>query len=381
MSRKPRRTSHSSSLRELTKLIAAGVLALALQLCGGPTVRAESLRRSPIVDGVEKVGSSVVNIHSERTVHLKNRSTLALDESVQRVNGMGTGVIMDERGYFVTNDHVVDGVQTLRSSLADGSTYDCKVITRDAKNDLALLKIDAGRPLPTAPLGTANDLMIGETVMAIGNAFGYEHTVTTGVISALKRSVEISSDQVYDNLIQTDASINPGNSGGPLVNMNGEVIAINVAIRAGAQNIGFAIPIDRVKHIAAELLSIRRLNHRWEGLVCRECDPSGRKAGLVIERLEARSPAAKSGLEQGDVIVQVAGTPVWNSLDLERVLLDSRAGDQVQIVVQRQNAEKSMSLVLEPVPTVPLSGPAAVVWSRLGLKLSGLDRTQALQVG
>lgn len=381
MSRRPCRACQASSFDKLTKLILGGVLAVALQFAVVPVVWGESLRRTPIVEAVAKVRPSVVNIHSERTVHLRNRNPVALDGAVQRVNGMGTGVIVDERGYIVTNDHVVDGVQSLRASLADGSTYDCKVITRDSKGDLALLKIEAGRSLPTAPLGTAQDLMIGETVLAIGNAFGYEHTVTTGVISALHRSVEIASDQTYENLIQTDASINPGNSGGPLVNINGEVIAINVAIRAGAQNIGFAIPIDRVKQITAELLSIRRLKHTWHGFVCRECDPSGKQAGLVIEQLEARSPAAKGGFEQGDVIVQVAGTPVRNSLDLERLLLDSRPGDPVPVVVQRKDAEKSLALVLEPAPAVAASGPAAVIWSRLGLRVSALDRRQSQQLG
>src|SRR5262249_10808566 len=159
-----------------------------------------------------------------------------------RVNGMGTGIIIDPRGYIVTNQHVIEDVSVLRIRLADGSTYIASVFARSPEMDLAIIKIDAREPLPIVLLGTATDLMLGETVIAIGNAFGYEHTVSVGVVSALKRDVSLNKDMSYKSLIQTDASINPGNSGGPLLNVHGELVGVNVAIRAGAQNIGFAIP-------------------------------------------------------------------------------------------------------------------------------------------
>src|SRR5438309_2232235 len=138
-------------------------------------------------------------------------------------------------------------------------------------SDLALLKIDVARPLPTMPLGTSSDLMVGETVIAIGNAYGYEHTVTVGVISALKRDVTLNKEISYKQLIQTDAAINPGNSGGPLLNVNGELIGVNVAIRAGAQGIGFAIPVDSMLRVVADMLSVRRRNGTWHGVICRDC--------------------------------------------------------------------------------------------------------------
>src|SRR5207245_2223306 len=162
---------------------------------------------------------------------------------------------IDSRGYIVTNHHVVEDVNVIRVRLSDGNTYTAMVQSRDHEADLALLKIDAGRPLPTMPLGTARDIMVGETVIAIGNAYGYEHTVTVGVVSAIKRDVTLNKDVSYKALIQTDASINPGNSGGPLLNINGEMVGINVAIRAGAQGISFAIPVDTMIRVVAELLT------------------------------------------------------------------------------------------------------------------------------
>src|SRR5438128_1207596 len=201
-------------------------------------------RRTAIVEVVERVRGAVVNIHSERTVlGPASEELFAHTPSQNRINGMGTGVVIDPRGYIVTNQHVVEDVNVIRVRLADGTTHSARVLTRDHDSDLALLKIDVSRPLPTMPLGTSSDLMVGETVIAIGNAYGYEHTVTVGVISALKRDVTLNKEISYKQLIQTDAAINPGNSGWPLLNVNGHLLAVNVAIRAGAQRIGFAIPV------------------------------------------------------------------------------------------------------------------------------------------
>src|SRR5262249_860449 len=151
-----------------------------------------------------------------------------LAPSQHRVNGMGTGIIIDPRGYIITNQHVVEDVNVIRVRLADSSTYTARVIAREGEHDLALLKIDATRPLPVMPFGTANDLMGGDSVVAIGNAYGYEPTVTRGIVSAIKRDVTLNKDVSYKSLIQTDASINPGNSGGPLLNINGDLIGVNV---------------------------------------------------------------------------------------------------------------------------------------------------------
>ena len=205
-------------------------------------------RRTPVVEAVQKVQPSVVSISSEKKAASTSRWPFSAEESQRpRVSGMGTGVILDGRGYILTNHHVVDKVQGIEVHLADGTVFPARLLQFDEAMDLAMLKVDAGRPLPAITIGTSADLMVGEDVITIGNAFGYENTVSIGIISALNRNVTLSDEQVYRNLIQTDACINPGNSGGPLINVDGELIGINVAVRAGAQGIGFALPIDDVK--------------------------------------------------------------------------------------------------------------------------------------
>lgn len=335
-------------------------------------------RRTPVVELVERVKNAVVNIHSERTV-LGNVSEelFAMTPSQNRVNGMGTGIIIDPRGYIVTNQHVVEDVNLLRVRLADGSAHTARVIAREVETDLALLKIDTSRPLTAMPLGTATDLMVGETVVAIGNAYGYEHSVTVGVVSAIKRDVTLNKEVSYKSLIQTDASINPGNSGGPLINVNGELVGVNVAIRAGAQGIGFAIPVDTMIRVGADMLSVRKRNGVWHGLVVRDELGDGAEIAkgssparrLVIERLEVNGPAARSGLQRGDVVVQVGDYPVTSSLDLERALLDVQAGDRVAMVVRRGAAEQRAELVLQATEKAS-PAPVDLVWKKLGLRLS-----------
>ncbi len=204
-------------------------------LLGTSQIGASELRETPIVKAVQRVRGSVVNIRGEKTVTAPAGQAPGSDTS-HRVNGMGTGVVIDARGYILTNHHVVDGVREILVTLADSERYVAKLVARDMETDLAIIKIDAPNSLPVMPIGTSSDLMPGETVIAVGNAYGYEHTVTRGIVSALHRAVQVSDAQSYDNLIQTDASINPGNSGGPLLNVDGDMIGINVAVRAGARH-------------------------------------------------------------------------------------------------------------------------------------------------
>jgi serine protease Do len=227
------------------------------------------------------------------------------------------------------------------------------------------------------PLGTVKDLMVGETVVAIGNAYGYEHTVTVGVVSALKRDVTLNKEVQYKSLIQTDASINPGNSGGPLLNINGEMIGVNVAIRAGAQGISFAIPVDTMIQVVGDMLATRIHRQATHGLVCRnELEPAaganaeGLTRSLVVERAEASGPAAQAGLQAGDVIVRVASTPVCCSMDLERAVLDYAAGDRVPVTVRRQGLEKRVELVLQAAADQDGPSNAELIWNKLGLRLT-----------
>src|SRR5271157_269855 len=273
----------------LSLSVAAVTLASAPAAAGLGTVA--TVRRTAIVDAVDKTQSCVVNISSEKKAASNSRWPFTAEENQRsRISGMGSGVIVDSRGYILTNHHVIDKVQGIEIQLADGTTYPGRLLQYDPVMDLALLKIQPARPLRAITIGTSADLMVGETVITIGNAFGYENTVSVGIISALHRDVTLSDDQVYRNLIQTDACINPGNSGGPLINIDGELIGINVAVRSGAQGIGFALPIDDVKRVATEMMSTRRLALKWHGLVAAEAfHPEGRK--VLLSEVQANSPA------------------------------------------------------------------------------------------
>ena len=290
-----------------------------------------------------------------------------------RVSGMGSGVLIDGRGYILTNHHVVDKVQGIVVQLFDGTTYPARVLQFDPVMDLAILKVDADHSLAAIKIGTSSDLMVGETVITIGNAFGYENTVSVGIVSALHRDVTLSDDQVYRNLIQTDACINPGNSGGPLINVDGELIGINVAVRAGAQGIGFALPIDEVKRVAAEMMSTRRLASTWHGLVAERTAERGQAA-----RRGLRGPAGEPGGSRRVQARRRAG-PRRRPGRRERPGPRARharrpprpSGDQVTI--RRGNTETDDALDVQhgrrdrrPSPA-PVD-PDDVVWRLLGIK-------------
>ena len=315
-------------------------------------------RISPCVAAVRRAAPSVLNLHSVKTTY--DDEPVFGSRKPRKVNGMGTAIVVDPRGYLLTNHHVVDGVESLRATDETGTSYIARTLSTDAQHDLALVKIDADN-LPVMPLGTSCDLMRGETVIAIGNAFGYEHTVSKGIISQLFRDVEVTETQSYRNLIQTDASINPGNSGGPLVNVRGEVIGINVAIRAGAQRIGFAIPIDDARQVLADLMSVERLENRTHGANFSDRKtPTAKQA--VVARVDPRSPAGRGGLSRGDVVERVGRTPVADAADFERALLGVRPGEAVTLTVLRGGRRVPVSLAL------PGAGPA----------LAGRDRTRQI---
>ena len=336
-----------------------------------------SARRDDLVAVVDRVKGAVVNIHSERTVQAavgEDPFRPAPHVAPQRVNGMGTGIILDPRGYVVTNYHVVDDVQSLRVHLADGTKCPARVIAADKEADLAVIKIDPPRPLPTVPLGTATDLMLAERVIAIGNAYGYEHSVTIGNVSALKRDVTLNKDVSYKSLIQTQTPINPGNSGGPLFNKLGEVVGVNVAIRAGAQNIAFAIPVDTMIVKAAEMLSVRRRFGLRHGLVVadkfdRPAEDAALRRWLAVQAVEPGSPAAEAGVKPGDVVEQVGDLAVVTSIDLERALFEVPA-KAVPVRLKRGGSSETVevALNLRPVAAAPTT-PADQVWVKLGLRL------------
>ena len=332
---------------------------------------ASELRWTPEVKAVEGARPSVVNIHGQKTVSASETSA-SFDEP-RKVNGMGTGVIIDERGYIITNFHVVDGVRKIEVTMADGETYIAKLISHDPGTDLAIIKIESPEKLPVIHIGTSSDLMPAEPVIAVGNAYGYKHTATRGIVSALHRSVQVSETQEYDDLIQTDASINPGNSGGPLLNIDGEMIGINVAVRAGAQGIGFAIPVDKAMKIAAQLLNIQRIDSNWHGVSSKDAE-SGK--GLVVKEIETGSPAADAGLQNGDVITAVGPETVARPLDFERALLGRKAGEKFELTVQRGQKPVTLEFKLASAPAKRTKTPATTAdasWDVLGMKLSPIS--------
>jgi serine protease Do len=329
----------------------------------------------------------VVNIRGEKTVADHGFAAVpapgqtATPDAGRRVNGMGTGVVIDARGYIVTNYHVVDGVREILVTQADGRRQVAKLIARDLETDLAVIKIDARTPLPVIPIGTSSDLMTGETVIAVGNAYGYEHTVTRGIVSALHRAVQVSDAQYYDDLIQTDASINPGNSGGPLLNIDGEMIGVNVAVRAGAQGIGFAIPIDKAVEVAGTLLGNMGGGKAWHGVVPGAAVSSGMAAGAAagvpVAAVDKDSPAAKAGLQPGDLLAAIDGTAVKRSLDFHRAMLDRKPGDRVALKIVRKGAPLELALDLADAPEQPK--PPNPAWDVLGLQLKPIPAAEFQQ--
>ena len=264
------------------------IVLLALAFCAD--VHADQVsRRTPVVAAAESGAPSTVNIVSTQTVADSGnpfvRGDPFFDEFFRRfmnprpsqTQSLGTGVIINSAGYVLTNEHVLSGSTQIRVSLADGRTFDAELVGGDPASDLAVVLLHADGPLPAPRLGDSDAVMIGETVVAIGNPFGLNHTVTTGVLSAVNRSIR-GDGREYHGFLQTDASINPGNSGGPLLNMDGEVIGINTAILGNAQGIGFAIPINRARRIVDDLIRHGEVLPAWLGIWLQELTPKLREA-------------------------------------------------------------------------------------------------------
>jgi len=368
-------------------------------------------RETPLVKAVQLSRKSVVNIHTEKTA-TDDKDSRFFSPKSRKVTGMGTGIVVDERGYIVTNFHVIQEVDQITVTLDGGATFEARTISYDRKHDLAIIRVNSTEPLSVMPMGTSSDLMLAETVYAVGNAFGYEHTVTAGIISALHRDVEVDETQSYENLIQTDASINPGNSGGPLLNLNGEVIGINVAIRSGAQRIGFAIPIDDARKTIARLMSVERLNGVAHGLAGTDVkSPSEKK--LVVDQVAVGSAADLCGIKQGDVIRSVRGITIHDGTDFERSLLDLPRGKVVDVTLVRDGKEQTKQFTVgvgkqnvsiaaagqqdvvvagreartAEIPTLPISqtvsseDPAmARTWDVLGVRLAPLSDTEKVEI-
>jgi len=340
-------------------------------------------RRSPIVQVVEQVSPAVVYIGTVSVVERSFRSRSVFDdlfygpsEERRAVEGLGSGVIVDASGIVITNDHVIRGASEVHVVLADGRQVDAEVIGADANADLAVLKLVGKGPYPTAKLGTSSDLMIGETTIAIGSPLGLKKTVTVGVVSALGRTIH-NEGRTFNDFIQTDASINPGNSGGPLLNIDGEIIGINSAIIASAQNIGFAIPADKVRRIVSELTQYGKVRPAWVGIDVQPLTPElgkqlgwDRTYGALVTNIEAGSPAEKAALQRGDVVMQVGTTQVENADDFQSRVRGFTAKSPIRLQVYRAGVPIETNVTPVEFPSELVD---ATVWERLGVRLKPMQ--------
>jgi serine protease Do len=336
--RAARLTCRPGALGAALLLVAAGAVAVAQPAPRSPRAAA---RRTPVVQAVERAAPAIVAISAQ--VRIRNPFRQYGDDPFgwvdeffgpreRRAATVGSGVLIDPRGFIVTNEHVVAGAAQVKIQLADEREFMAKVVGADARFDIAVLKVDTRAALPTVRVGTARDLMPGETVIAIGNPFGLSHTVSTGVVSALHRQVAINKERSCEDCIQTDAAINPGNSGGALLNINGELIGINAAIRANANNIGFAIPVDRAKAIVDDLVRFGKVRFGWLGITPRDL---GRGRGVAVVAVDQGSPAQRAGVVPGDVMVALGNQPLRRAQDYLDRTAKVLPGDELTLKLTR----------------------------------------------
>jgi len=340
---------------------------------GQPPSQAEHLQRA-FVAVAEKVRPAVVNIGTVQ--HSKGRNPFTItpfgddpyfkeffehffgqgsSPSEFKRPSLGSGVIIDKKGYILTNFHVIKGADEITVRLASKREFKGKVVGTDTKTDLAVLKIEPDSDLTVAPLGNSDDLRVGQWAIAIGNPFGLDQTVTVGVISATGRAdVGIAT---YENFIQTDASINPGNSGGPLLTLTGEVIGINTAIVAAGQGIGFAIPVNMVKRITSQLVKRGKVVRGWLGVSVQPVTPelaqslgASGTAGAVVSHVYPQGPAAEAGLQQGDLILRFGGTSLEDYHHLQRLVADAEVGKSVTLYLMRKKRPMDVTVRITESP-------------------------------
>ncbi|MGB7292147.1 MAG: DegQ family serine endoprotease [Thermodesulfobacteriota bacterium] len=268
--------------------------------------------------------------------------------------GLGSGFIISEDGYIITNNHVVEKADDIKVILEDGESYKANVIGKDPKTDLALVKIEPRHKLNAVTLGRSNALEIGDWVVAVGNPFGLGHTVTTGIVSAKGRSLGLGA---YDDFIQTDAAINPGNSGGPLFNLNGEVVGVNTAIIAGGQGIGFAIPVDMARNVVEQLQNKGKVVRGWLGVLVQQITPEiaeslnlSQPEGALVSDVTPGGPADKAGIKRGDVIVAFDGNRIEDMPDLPKTVATNEPGTKSKLTFIRNGKEKTVDLTLGELP-------------------------------
>jgi serine protease Do len=310
-------------------------------------------------------------------------------ERKRLVPSLGSGFVISEDGYIVTNNHVVEDVDSITVKFDDGTELPAEIVGRDPKTDIALIRVDSEKPLHALPLGDSESVRPGEWVVAIGNPFGLEHTVTAGIVSAKHRDID---QGIYDDYIQTDAAINPGNSGGPLINLRGEVIGINTAINPRANTIGFAVPIDMAKQILPQLRAEGHVTRGWLGVVIQQITPEiaeefglEDQKGALVSKVVPDGPAAKAGVQQRDVIREFDGKQIDDFDDLPRIVAVTPVDKKVSVVVIRDGKRVSLKPVIaamdEPALTELASATPSKGAKAFGMTVQNLTPDIAQQLG
>ncbi len=347
--------------------VRGAALLVAMSLAGRVSA-ADNPRETPVVRAVRKASPAVVNISTEIVTRGSPFGGLNpffeeffrdffgdLPGIERHTRSLGSGVIIRPDGTILTNEHVIANATRITVTRVTGEEYEARVVGADSQTDLAVLKVEAPGPLPYLEMGRSGDLMIGETVIAIGNPFGLSHTVTTGVVSALNRTIRGANDRVYTDFIQTDASINPGNSGGPLLNILGELVGINTAIYQKAEGIGFAIPIDKAKRIVENLITYGKVHRAWLGVHVQDLTPDlaryfGVGSGVVVTRVFAGSPADDAGIRRGDVLVALDGRRIDDRETFFERLAGYTAGSRMRLRLARKGETLEVEVVAREIP-------------------------------
>jgi len=358
-------------LKKFTKvgvLFLLGMLAVSVPLEALAATSSDPFTGNPIAKIAQNASPAVVNIDTETLV--RQPVFPFIDDPFFRqffgeewrrftqvipMKGKGSGFIVSKEGHVLTNNHVVEGADKITVTLSDGRQFDAKIVGRDPTFDLAVIKITAS-DLPVLSLGDSDAIQVGEWVVAIGNPFGLEHTVTVGVISAKNRSIR-AGNLSFDGFLQTDAAINPGNSGGPLLDLDGKVVGINTAIIPYAQGIGFAIPVNMAKSVMDDLVSYGRVRRGWLGVYLQPLTEDFAKAygiktdkGVVVADVVSGSPADKAGIKRGDVITSIDGAEIKDPQDLVFQIRKRMAGDKVNLEVVSQSGSRSVAVTLGEIP-------------------------------
>jgi S1-C subfamily serine protease len=305
-----------------------------------------------VVRAAERVSPSVVNIDVRKSPAGKQMANPRLPEEMR---GNGSGFIFTPDGFILTNSHVVHQATRIDATLSDGRRFQADLVGDDPDTDLAVVRIN-GTEFVAAPLGDSKKIRAGQLVIAIGNPYGFQYTVTSGVISALGRSLRSMSGRLIDNIIQTDAALNPGSSGGPLVTSQGEVIGVNTAMILAAQGICFAIAIDTAKFVAGKLIKEGKIRRSYVGLGGQNVQIHRRlvrffrlpvESGILVVHVEKDSPAMRAGLSEGDVIIGFDGQPITGIDDLHRVLTEERVGVKTELTILRRSEKLPLQIVPE----------------------------------